>query len=1335
MAPLIIKLKGRNKKRLQEKLILYDKKIYKYRDNNLIYVRPNDNTTYYDFTLSKKSQKFYPVSEARLARIGKNRSTDSPHQQFIEFVTMLKKHPRLSAIRNGVHFDEKEQKLLLNIPRSRKATRVTTNNPNYTEDYYTSLEEYRKIIIDELTKAYREQNYKKVFIDTKSYMVYKPTQDSDISFTTIKDVRRGETGFERLCLNVDDIPRYVDDYFTMIELYCINSDFARHSNNGRSIYQFNNIAKTEFTIVKMKAQFGGCNMSVQPYMKFTASNIHYLDNRKDNKCFFWSLIAALNRSFDAFYIRRITFIDYYQKYYNDDKKYFNGLSLKDIDRIINVYPVDRDNISLFKELESQLNIRLQIIECDGTQDKYESCSVYYNGNLDNDRLIQLIYYTDCTQSAEGHWLPVVSEKNLRNILNNGKKWICPHCKRSYITKVAFTSHVKTCQETINKRYKLQPYHTFIRYRDFNKEMKCVVFGACDYETSFQRTDLYNTQECGEHVNLLPLMLKCYIKSDLKNLPPFNPDIYTADDPAFELKFLDDLYNYGQEYLKQVQLNIEAHTDKNTLLKHKNADQCFICGHKFGKLDSGEVCEIRDEYDLVNNYPEDDHRCYKTKNKFDIKCYHHNHQTGEYIGALCSRCNLQVSYKYLKIPIFFHNYAGFDCIFLRQAINRWNAKRAMLKLPTVPYKPLGISLDSDLFAKWGIFSFQDSCKLMPESLENLVENLKNGNGNFSCTEEYARSICESNPEQTLETVMETLTKKQIFPYSLITDMFSFRNKKGHLLGIPKKDVCKDYLNETTYTKAEYNELVKTAKILNLKSLLDIYKNYLECDVRLLIDVLDNFSKTMIKSYTLEPVNGNDPLWFYTISSYCRSMSTKYAEAARTGIIKVDFDNNKLLWDVKKIEDAKKCLQRFKNSQGIRLLNYGEDELYQFVNDSIVGGISFSLNKYANVNTGVHIEGYDCSSMYSRCLCEFLPFDLRFTDKFKTVEAVNKHLEKCCDSDYIQYMFEVDVDIDKNNKLIQQFPPIPTKEQTLSGQIKLNCTLRNKYKVIIHQNALKQYIQLGCTIKEVYRVVELVCAPVYYPFIHRSLELRSQSRSVFESNLYKLCCNSLFGSSIMNSANYSTIKYVTDEQQIERLFNKVFNIANVEMNEIDGSLRISLQQQKTCSTPRVIGSTVLHYSKKLLYDFWYNYIMKVFENPKLNFIETDSIYFNYTKKITTDLDKQYIGRLAGQFKPEHKDITELVTLRSKMYSYKTPDGETKRAKGIKKQYVDNSVTFDDYMEILNSNEDVSKIATYNLIQHNQSSVTINRVSKKMFAREYGLVDDKVIVIDKYTSKPLG
>ena len=157
--------------------------------------------------------------------------------------------------------------------------------------------------------------------------------------------------------------------------------------------------------------------------------------------------------------------------------------------------------------------------------------------------------------------------------------------------------------------------------------------------------------------------------------------------------------------------------------------------------------------------------------------------------------------------------------------------------------------------------------------------------------------------------------------------------------------------------------------------------------------------------------------------------------------------------------------------------------------------------------------------------------------------------------------------------------------------------------------------------------------------------------------------------------------------------------------------------------------------MLYDFWYNYILQVFKEPKLHFIETDSIYFSNTGKPTDLLDKQYIGKTAGKFKLENSVIDELVTLRSKMYSYKIGDVETKRAKGISKQYVDKSVHFDDYLKILESSEDTTTYATFNQITKNNSEIYISRMSKKLFSKEDNLVDDKTIFVDKYTSVPLG
>ena len=81
-------------------------------------------------------------------------------------------------------------------------------------------------------------------------------------------------------------------------------------------------------------------------------------------------------------------------------------------------------------------------------------------------------------------------------------------------------------------------------------------------------------------------------------------------------------------------------------------------------------------------------------------------------------------------------------------------------------------------------FQDSCKLMPESLETLVENLNRGANSFPCTEEYGKTISERT-NKPLKDIMNVLTHKQIFPYSMITSMFSFKEKNINLLEFLKK----------------------------------------------------------------------------------------------------------------------------------------------------------------------------------------------------------------------------------------------------------------------------------------------------------------------------------------------------------------------------------------------------------------------------------------------------------------------------------------------------------------------------------------------------------------------
>ena len=66
----------------------------------------------------------------------------------------------------------------------------------------------------------------------------------------------------------------------------------------------------------------------------------------------------------------------------------------------------------------------------------------------------------------------------------------------------------------------------------------------------------------------------------------------------------------------------------------------------------------------------------------------------------------------------------------------------------------------------------------------------------------------------------------------------------------------------------------------------------------------------------------------------------------------------------------------------------------------------------------------------------------------------------------------------------------------------------------------------------------------------------------------------------------------------------------------------------------------------------------------------------------LNKKVIGLMKGELGGEI--MTEFVTLRPKMYAYKTGSAESKKCKGIKKCVIKKTISFEDYKACLFSRE---------------------------------------------------
>ena len=191
------------------------------------------------------------------------------------------------------------------------------------------------------------------------------------------------------------------------------------------------------------------------------------------------------------------------------------------------------------------------------------------------------------------------------------------------------------------------------------------------------------------------------------------------------------------------------------------------------------------------------------------------------------------------------------------------------------------------------------------------------------------------------------------------------------------------------------------------------------------------------------------------------------------------------------------------------------------------------------------------------------------------------------------------------------------------------------------------------------------------------------------------------------------------------------------------------------PIAIGMCILDLSKLWMYDYHYNTIKKQYnDKASLLFTDTDSLTYEIeTDDIYKDMekDKQLYDfsdypkdhdlydecnkKVIGKFKDEtsSKIITEFVGLRAKMYSFKTEEYESKKAKGVKQSVVKNELKFNDYKRSLFGTEksDIQQMTKFNTIRSYKHEVYTIEQSK------IGLCsfDDKRYLIDNINTYAYG
>ena len=978
---------------------------------------------------------------------------------------------------------------------------------------------------------------------------------------------------------------------------------------------------------------------------------------EDNECFRWCHIRHLNPQNKN--PQRIT---------KTDKNFIKQLDYSNIE-----FPV---TVKQINKIEKQNNIRINLF---GYEEK-QKFPIYISQEKFQDHLELLLINKD----KKNHYVLV---KNFNKFMfdqtkHNCKKHFCMYCLQCFSREDVLAEHVKNCLSINGKQaIKMPKKGQHVNFRNYHKQIPAPFVIYADFEAITEKvhgclpnneksyTEAYQKHiDCGYGYKLV-----CHYNDEFSK-------------PVQVFRGENAVYNFMEKMIEEVEWC------KSIIKKHFNKPLVMTEENKLD-FESAKYCHI-----CKNRYSEE-----------DICVRDHCHITGNYRGSAHQDCNLKLrlSPTNIQIPVFFHNLRGYDSHFIMQQIDEI-AKKHVYKNKKGEECQMDINCIPNNMEKYMAFMlgkhllFLDSFQFMSSSLDNLTKNLPDDA--FIFTQQ------EFTGEQ-----FNLMKQKGTYPYDY---MDSFQKFNDTQLPI-KKDFFSILYNQHI-THEQYDHAQTVWNTFNLKTMGDYHDLYLKSDTLLLADIFENFRKTCLQYYKLDPCHY--------------------------------FSSPGLSWDA--------MLKMTK----IKLELITDIDMFQFIEKGLRGGVSYIANRFSEANNkymenfdenkpSKYIMYLDANNLYGWAMSQYLP-----TGNFKwlTKEQINKtNLANYSEEHDEGLLLEVDLDYPQElHDLHNDFPLAPEKLKVnknmlseycqkisekfniSSGQVhKLITMLGKKEKYVLHYRNLQLYLSLGLKLKKVHRVLQFNQSPWLKKYIDFNTNKRTLSSNDFEKNFFKLMNNSVFGKTMENLRKRVDVRLVTDKEKLLKLASKPSYVSSKIFNENLVAVH-KIKETLTMNRPAFVGACILDLSKTFMYDFHYNYIKyKYGDKAKLLFTDTDSLTYeietpdayadffdnkdifdnsDYNKKSPFYFDHN--KKVIGKFKDEAAviPVTEFVGLRSKMYSYTLDNKQTKRtAKGIKKNIIQNNLSHDNYKKVLLSGEQIHhSMKTIRSVNHQLSSYELNKISLSCF-----------------------
>lgn len=422
-----------------------------------------------------------------------------------------------------------------------------------------------------------------------------------------------------------------------------------------------------------------------------------------------------------------------------------------------------------------------------------------------------------------------------------------------------------------------------------------------------------------------------------------------------------------------------------------------------------------------------------------------------------------------------------------------------------------------------------------------------------------------------------------------------------------------------------------------------------------------------------------------------------------------------------------------------------DMYMWLESGVRGGISVISKHRATATEDSCITYFDANNLYGWAMSEKLPID--------NYRFVSEWIKDPTDQE--AHILEVDLHYPEalHHVAAHQQYPLGVEAVTCEDKTKKLCgTFKDKKHYVVHERMLDYFLSKGLVITKIHRILRFRQEAWLKPYIEKNSKLRALAPNDFESELYKLMNNSVFGKTLESPRNRCAMRlFEAKGDKFKRFASQPLFVSARELGE-RYILANAMRTKMVCNKVPAVGVTILDLSKLHMAKWHYDVVMERMPQAQLCATDTDSFFYHIPGfkedqvfemlqdtldtsnfPVTHPLYDSSRKKVPGYFKSEVKPperIEDAIWLRAKMYSYKTDKKEEIKAKGIVKKYVSKHMRHEQFVECFSSREDLitKPFCKFVSKKHDLKTETFTKVGLSCF-------DDKRIQLDEVYTLPHG